>query len=544
MLTLAQSAAEPVMLMSIVKPVIMLLVLGGWAWVVSQLDKDAAYFFLQRYAWNGAQLGAGAAAFGLWLLIPVFWIGMPLALLILGGAIFGYATYRNTRVPPDRKWSMSLESFRQRVEEVQQERAQRRAMLVMMSRDEAELEVPTGDEPRALAHQALEKTLEFSLARGADRFDIAVDAQKAAMAVRIDGVKYPQPPIEPRIAVALIDYLKAAADLDVADRRRRQQGKARIRWGESERHTLEVMTYGSTQSMAASVAIDPVALGNIAFDKLGLLDAQKARLREALKEKGGVVIDTSPGGQGQTTTLYSIVQTHDPYTQNIIAFEVEKAYDMEGINHQVRPPVDDPNANYEALAALLRQDPDVVMIDRLLDAKMAQMVAKTAEEVRFYVGLNQTDTFMGLKAWIKACGDAQVAGDALRAVLTQRLVRKLCPTCRVPYTPDADALRKLNLPADKVTQLFRASGKVKVGKDKEKACPTCFGIGYRGRFAVFETMVLDDEARRLVQQNQIETLRAHLRKQRMLYLQEAALARVVEGVTDIKEITRALSNEK
>jgi type II secretory ATPase GspE/PulE/Tfp pilus assembly ATPase PilB-like protein len=125
-------------------------------------------------------------------------------------------------------------------------------------------------------------------------------------------------------------------------------------------------------------------------------------------------------------------------------------------------------------------------------------------------------------------------------VLAQRLVRKLCLSCRAPFTPDPAALKKLNLPADRVGQLYRETGQVMI-KDKPQQCPACMGMGFRGRVAVFETMVLDDEARKLIAAGQLDALRAHLRKQRMLWLQEAALARVVEGVTSIGEVQRALA---
>lgn len=125
-------------------------------------------------------------------------------------------------------------------------------------------------------------------------------------------------------------------------------------------------------------------------------------------------------------------------------------------------------------------------------------------------------------------------------VIAQKLMRRLCHTCRVAYTPDPAALKKLNLPGgDKINKLYRASGKVQV-KDKEEPCPNCHGLGYRGRTGVFEVMPIDDDARSYIRKGEADALRLHLRKQKMQYLQEAALAKVVSGVTDIKEVTRAM----
>ncbi|MEL7087583.1 MAG: hypothetical protein AAGL98_03945, partial [Planctomycetota bacterium] len=186
--------------------------------------------------------------------------------------------------------------------------------------------------------------------------------------------------------------------------------------------------------------------------------------------------------------------------------------------------------------------PSVIMVSKLADDQSAKLLAPMADEIREYVPVDQPDTLSALKSWIKMVGDPQEVAPHLGAVLAQRLVRRLCHTCRVPYTPDPAAMKKLNLPADKVGELFRASGKVMV-KDKEIVCPDCLGLGYRGRVGVFEVMLIDDHAAKYLAANELDSLRLHLRKNKMLYLQEAALTKVVDGTTDIKEVTRVMSGK-
>ncbi|MDX1683564.1 MAG: hypothetical protein R3336_10610, partial [Phycisphaeraceae bacterium] len=164
-------------------------------------------------------------------------------------------------------------------------------------------------------------------------------------------------------------------------------------------------------------------------------------------------------------------------------------------------------------------------------------------DTRFYVGMTMTDTFQALRAWAKAVGDLQSASRTLVAITAQRLVRRLCTACRSPYQPDPAALRKMNLPAENVDKLFKQSGKV-ILNDKEQTCPKCMGIGYQGRVAVFEIMALDDDARDLIAAGELDQLRSHLRKQEMMYLQEAALAKVIAGETSISEVTRVFSEKK
>jgi len=198
---------------------------------------------------------------------------------------------------------------------------------------------------------------------------------------------------------------------------------------------------------------------------------------------------------------------------------------------------------WKKLSIILRGDPSVVLVGRSPDSDIASTVAKYADEVRFYIPVSHDDGFKAIEQWVSACGSKSAAGSSLSAVITQRLVRRLCTTCRAPYKPDANMLKKFNLPADKVKQFYQATGKVEV-KGKPKTCPACYGLGYRGRVAVFEVIPIDEQARQLIKAGQLEQLRALVRKKKMLYLNESGLTKVVEGVTDIKELTRALGQKK
>jgi len=539
---MSSTLAQAVPFISIYKPLLFVAVLGLWAWIVGNLDKDAAYYFLKRQMWNGIQLGAGTLAFWLWLTIPMFWVGLPVALIVLAGSIGGYIYYRNTQVPPDARWRFTLDSFRNRIDKMQAASARKHATMTFLASDDSSMEAPPGDSPQGKAHQVMETILDFAFPRGADQVEIAVDSTRAAVAVRVDGVRYPQkfdPPLETAVALALIDYLKGAAGLDLADRRRKQSGTVRIKSREHGRHELGIIASGTTQAFSLVVPINPVEQASIPLDKMGLLESQIAQLTKALDKPGSAVIVTCPSGQGQTSTLYSLLQRHDPYTQSVYTMEDKTPFEIEGVNHEIIPVGADSEKLNQLMMSLLRRDPAVLFYGRIPDSNVAKTIARYSNDVRFYFGLNRDDTFSALRAWIKIVGSARAATEHLGVILSQRLVRKLCQTCRTQYTPDASALRKFNLPADKIKRLYKASGQV-IENKKPRTCPDCLGMGYRGRAGVFEVMVFDEAARKLLADKQIDQLRAHLRKQKTLWLQEAALTKVIEGVTDIKEITRAL----
>lgn len=537
-------AAEPAFLLSPIKPIIVFLLLLGWGWVVSNLDKDAAYFYLHRTWWNLAQMACGILGFAMMLLIPIFFVGLLLGLLILLGGILGYAYYRNTKVPAEAQWSLSLDSFRAKYEGARHRQAQKHATLQFLTRDESRLDVPSGEDPRAVAHATLEQVVEFAVPRGADQIQLAVDAQQAQMNARIDGVLYPQPPMDPKAAVVLIDYLKELAGLDMQDRRKRQHGTLRLDAGDLGRHTLEIETSGSTRGLQVVMNIDATQRKQMSLQHVGLLESQRTQLQSLLESRGGVIIISAPPGHGLTTSLYSFIAQHDPYTASIVTMEKEVTLELEGVSHNEMGELSPQQWN-EKLSATIRSDPNVIMLDHLPDPETAPIIARAASEIRFYVGMQEEDTFAALTRWIKACGNKKLAGQSIGGITAQRLVRKLCATCRTPYKPDPSALRKLNLPVDRVHQLYHASGQV-MDRDKAVPCPDCMGLGYKGRVAVFEVMALDDTARDLISAGNLDQLKSYLRKQRLmpLLLNEAGLAKVVEGLTDVKEITRGLGGGK
>jgi general secretion pathway protein E len=539
-MTYSLATAEPVFLMSLVKPVLFVAVLLGWGRVVSTLDKDSERFYLKRKLWNLAHIGAGILGFGLLLLVPIFIVGLVLCVMIVGGVVFGYVFYRNNEVPKAAKWELSLDFIREKMETRGKASAQKHASVVLMKKDETRLPVPSRDNPNAEAHTLLENLFDFALPRNADRIDILVEPSKAAVVARIDGVAYPQPEVEPALAMRVVDYLKSSAGLDLAERRKKLSAFIKVDAGDLGRHTLDISTSGSSRGLSLIINIDPDLRTQMPLEQLGLLEPQQKKIRGLLSSVGGVAIVAAPPKQGTTTTLYSMLSEHDPYTCSVVTLEDQITWELEGVNHIKIDETMAPEKFNEKMLGIFRADPQVLYLTRFADSKSPAHVARGSEECRVYLPLEADDTFSALRAWIKLVGDRKLGAKSITAVIAQRLVRRLCHTCRTPFVPDPAALKKLNLPG-KVEHIYNASGKVMV-KDKPQACPDCMGLGYRGRVGVFEVMLLDDQARKYIANKEDDKLRAHLRRQRMLWLQEAALAKVVEGITDIKEVTRALSN--
>lgn len=537
-LTLANS----VFLMSAAKPIFFLLVLGGWAWAVAFLDADAGFYYLKRESFGLLHVLAGVLGFGLILLVPVFWVGLPMGVLVLAASVAGYVVYRNGQVPENEKWTVSMDTVRQKREQKQAAARQAKATLTVTGPEGEVRPVPQPGDEDAAYYLRLDQLLSFALPRNANQIDLSVDSVSAKCRVHIDGVRYPQEAPEPTEAFKFIDYIKGLAGMDAEDRRKKQDAYIEIRQENQGSHNIHVVSAGSTKGIQVQLVIDPAQHSNIPLKHLGLLPAQLEAFTAFQHEPGKAVLVAAPPHHGAPTTLYSFMHEHDPYTSSLVTLEDEVQFDLEGVSHNLIQPGQSASKINEKLATLLRADPTAIMVSRVIDPDMAALLAQSAPEARVYVPIPQEGAFAALQLWLKVTGKPELVAEGLGAVIAQRLVRRLCHTCRVSYTPDPSALKKLNLPATKVGDLFRASGKILV-KENELECPDCHGLGYRGRVGVFEVMMIDDTARKYIAANQLDTLRLHLRKHKMLYLQESALAKVVDGTTDIQEVTRVMSSK-
>ena len=533
-------AAVPVSLTKLILCTLILLLWAKWSTVV---DKDAAYYRIRHRMWNAINLGAAAIAFTALFLIPIFVLGFILAALLVVGAAAAYFNVRNKAVPAKFRWELDFNTFHKLMLQRRQAKAEKTASFKFKSASGAPKDlkpVPLPEDDKYEAHLRVEEILEAAFARHAQGLEISGGEAGFQVTLHVDGVEYRHSKLTAADATPMIDYLKLHAGLDVSDRRKQLTGACSVEGATHGKHELKVMTSGSTRGFQCQVWFDPLKQVSIPFEELGLLEHQLKQLQPVLEEEQGVVIVATGPKQGRTTTLYALTAQHDPYTMDIHIIEPQAERELDAVSsHRVAPAEQAPK-----LRSVLLRDPHVVTVAAVTDQPTARQIAEgAAEGKRIYAGLRADDTFSALKLWVKAVGDPEIVSKSLRAIVAQRLVRKLCTVCRQKYKPDAAALKKLNLPADRIKELYKEGGKV-VLKNEPEPCPACHGIGYMGRTAAFEVMVLDDEARKMIKTGQLDALRAHVRRRKTLWLEEAALQKVVAGLTSIREAMRAMGHEQ
>ncbi len=534
----------------LVNPIMPLVAFGAlllWGWISSShLDKDTLYYHFPRVQWNAAHMIAGVIGFCAMLApIPVadptpwlFAVTFPAGFLLMFSTILFYWYYRNKRVPDGEQFYLSTDRLKAGMQRRAAAKASAAAAISLVDADGAARIPPDKDAETFAVHIAMEEFITPAILASASRLELT-PAKNGQYAVGqyVDTVRYRRDPIESNSANAIINYLKSHAGMDPQDMRRKQMGDMEAQFA-SESHAMRVRTSGSSQGQTLLVEFNLKKRVKKKAKKLGFLPKQFEALDAAVEDKGGVVLVTTPKATGRTTLLYSLLGRHDAFTRNIRTLELEHLIQIDGVGHTEYEVAEDGPDFSTQLRSMLRRDPNIVMVSDLVDAQTAKEAAFPGPDgPLIYLGLRANSGLEGLASWCKAVGDLTTASAPLRAVVSGLLLRRLCENCRVPYTPAADQLKKLGLPADQVRQLFKPSGKI-IERNKEETCPVCAGLGYKGLVGCYEVMTFDNESRKLIAKGDLNGLRSHLARSKMVTIQQAALRKAIEGVTSVDEVIR------
>ena len=359
--------------------------------------------------------------------------------------------------------------------------------------------------------------------------DIHLEPKEGELLVRyrVDGVLHDVTRIAADLTPLLLSRLKVSAGLDIANRRKPQDGRASVTLdGRPVDLRISTLPLGERIEKAVIRILDANATA-LAFDSLGFSEQEAMSLRRILASNEGMVLVTGPTGSGKTTTLYSaLVHLASPET-NIVTVEDPIEYRLPGIN-QVQVEEKQGLTFAAALRSILRQDPDVVLVGEIRDAETAEIAIRASMTGHLVLSTLHTNDAVSALSRLADIGlDLGNLAAALRAVLAQRLVRRLCPECSQPATP-ADAPSELRwLLGDKDTSALR----------KAVGCPACRNTGYRGRLAVTELLVIDDESRELMSRSADRAAMLQLAKRSgMSSLWDVGMQRVLDGLTSIEEL--------
>jgi general secretion pathway protein E len=360
--------------------------------------------------------------------------------------------------------------------------------------------------------------------------DVHLEPYESRLAVRfrVDGVLREVLAPPPALANVLAARVKVMAKLDIAERRLPQDGRITLSIA-GRAVDVRVSTIPSGHGERVVLRLLDKQAGSLDLQELGLSGARFDAMNAAIRAPHGVLLVTGPTGSGKTTTLYAALSRLNDHSRNIMTVEDPIEYFIDGIGQtQVNSRVDMSFAR--GLRAILRQDPDVVMVGEIRDVETAQVAVQASLTGHLVMSTLHTNTAVGAVTRLRDMGvEPFLLSSSLSAVLAQRLVRKLCVDCREAYAALDEDIKVLALDAHASRPvLFKALG-----------CEACAGTGYKGRTAMFELVIADDEFRRLVHSGAAEDeLESHARSQSTGLIQHGREL-VTLGVTSVAELNRA-----
>ncbi len=359
--------------------------------------------------------------------------------------------------------------------------------------------------------------------------DIHIEPSKSAVRIRfrIDGVLHEEMKFPRKLHAALVSRFKILAKLDIAERRIPQDGRIPLKV-EGKEVDLRVATLPTIWGEKVTMRILDKSSVLIGLERLGFSSDDLKVFKNMIQKPYGIIFATGPTGSGKTTTLYAVLNELNTLDKNLISIEDPIEYQLTGVAQaQVNTKAGLTFAG--GLRSMLRQDPDIVMVGELRDKETAEVAVQASLTGHLVLAtIHANDSASTITRLFHMGVEPFLVSSSVICILAQRLVRKICPECKVDYTPPPEALERLGIPPG--TKLYRGRG-----------CEFCRDTGYLGRIGVYELMAVDDELRTLISyESSAPAIRRKALELGMYTLQQDGIRKVIEGVTSIEEVMRVL----
>ncbi len=370
--------------------------------------------------------------------------------------------------------------------------------------------------------------------------DIHFEPQETEMKIRlrVDGIMRDILAVPKDLQAAVISRIKVMAGMDIAEHNVPLDGRFNVHIKDKNidvRLSSLPTIYG--EKMVARLLDKDGRKINV--EQIGLQGDDLKKYKKMISAKSGVVLIVGPTGSGKTTTMYTMIDELNEREVNLVTLEDPVEYNFEGVNQvQINEKVGMTFAN--GLRAILRQDPDIIAVGEIRDGETAEIAMRAAITGHLVLSTIHTNDAVGtIDRLIDIGVDPYIVSSALRGIISQRLVRRICPECREEYVPDEEELRQMHIDkssfCSEAPKFYRGKG-----------CPHCYNTGYIGRIAVFEMFQITPEIRSAIASRQgREAVEARLREgEHFVSLKTNATRLVMEGITTSSEVLRVINEEE
>jgi type II secretory ATPase GspE/PulE/Tfp pilus assembly ATPase PilB-like protein len=390
--------------------------------------------------------------------------------------------------------------------------------------------------------EALEVIIAGALVLDASDIHIEPQEEKVRLRYRIDGALYDVTELPMRLYTLLLSRIKLVSDLKLNIKDRAQDGRFTIKTGGVDVEVRTSTLPGPKGENVVMRILNPKAI-QIEFEDLGMQPWIVEAVEKELKKPNGMILTTGPTGSGKTTTLYAFLRkVHSP-TIKIITLEDPIEYHLKGIEQtQVAPERGYDFAN--GLRAIVRQDPDVILVGEIRDLETAETAMHASLTGHLVFSTLHTNSAAGTVPRLIDLGvKPAIIAPAINLSMAQRLVRRLCRSCRVPVEISAKEKNEIEnelknfprgvpVPSQEQWTIFKAS---------EKGCEACNNLGYKGRVGVYEIILIDDAVERLILKEPSEyEIKKEAARQGQINMRQDGILKVLAGITDFEELERVV----
>jgi len=365
-----------------------------------------------------------------------------------------------------------------------------------------------------------------AIKEGASDIHIETFENQLVVRFRVDGVLREILRPNRKLSSMLVSRIKVMAKLDIAEKRVPQDGRITLRIA-GRAVDVRVSTMPSSHGERVVLRLLDKNNARLNLEDLGMTLQNRNHFSSLIRKPHGIILVTGPTGSGKSTTLYAGLTEINSRDRNILTVEDPIEFDLPGIGQtQVNPRVDMTFAR--GLRAILRQDPDVVMVGEIRDIETAQIAVQASLTGHLVLSTLHTNTAAGAITRLEDMGiEPFLLSSSLLAVLSQRLVRTLCPDCKKPHSPDASELEILGQNATSDTTIYKPHG-----------CAACNQTGYRGRTGIHELLLVDEKVREMMHEGVGEQAIERYIRKTTPSIREDGCSKVLAGATSLEEVLR------
>jgi type II secretory ATPase GspE/PulE/Tfp pilus assembly ATPase PilB-like protein len=555
---------------------LVLLLIPFWLWVKTAdwLGRDAAIHGektgLKPEVWNPVYVFVFFFVFLLGLSIPIFLVGYLLVVLAYVVPLAIYVVQRNAKVAPDdrvftpdhlKKWFANLGKRKKKGNERKRAPYEYGAP-VDYTPQSGDKNLDQGNLIGARQSPAFvpgKELMADALNRRTEKILLDYTADAVAVKYMIDGVwhnatpkVHEKDPLNRELGDAILAVYKKLCNLNVADRRSRQEGKMQVSY-QGVKYNATLASQGTQTGERVMITLLPIVKTSPTLEDLGMREPLREKLKEALATRGDLVVFSSMPGDGLSATWVAGLKACDRFTRDYVTIQdVAKAEpDVENVESSFKFNAAAGETPMKVLPQIILKQPEVFCVPEIADSEtLNTLLSQLVEDERkAIVSIRAKEAVEAILRLLMLKPDVPKFATTLKAIVNQRLVRKLCDQCKEAFQPEPQVLQRLGIPAGRVQTLYREKQPLPPGVEPPKRkkgdppeiCPKCNGIGYHGRTAIYEVLIVDDKLREAIaKQPKIEVLRQVSRQAGNWSLQEEGILLLAQGVTSFTELQRVL----